>query len=179
MHLLTGMLVRELLVRLGRTEGRKRCPYEVVHATPGRLRLRLRHRAGVDQAAQGLRNVGGVRQVTADSRSGSLLILFDEQSGGVRQRIVAALERLTADQPNEASAALDVDAQPLLRQQAQQWLERADAGLLDLSHGAVDVQTLLGLVAASVGAKTLLLPGRLSRWNGLVLLRWSYGLLRK
>jgi hypothetical protein len=180
MHLLTGLLVRELVLRLGRSKAPVRSSFELVHATPGRLRVRLQNRSALGPMGDVLRQIPGVIDVSSSARTGSLVIRFDEGASGVRKRIVEALNE--AAEPSGAAAehgALTTGSTPLLRAQVQSLLARADARLLATTHGAVDVETLLGLVASSVGAKTLLLPGRLSRWNGLVLLHWGYGLLRK
>jgi hypothetical protein len=68
---------------------------------------------------------------------------------------------------------------PVLRQRLQDLGSQADSFLMQQSRGATDLTTLLGVAAGSWGIETLLVPGTVSRWQGMTLVYWGYNILRR
>jgi hypothetical protein len=182
MHLLTGLMLGEMLLGSKLLGGRgKRPPFELVHALPGRLRVRVACIQGETSAAEALVErlaaLDGVSEVSADARTASVLIRFDD-TPDTREAIVATLEVVsgaTKDAPPPAP-----EGQPRLLTQLGELGRAANAEVLAHTGGLADLETLFAAGCGAYGLKTLLAPGvTLSRWHGMTLLYWSYNILRR
>ncbi len=183
MHLLTGLLVGEMLLgsRLLRGEA-ARPPLELLHVLPGRLRVRLAGLKGDTDLARrlvaALEGVDGVRDASADVRSGNALVSFDD-SRPTRERLIETFRGMAQDPPTEADDAPDEGDAPLLLQQIRKLGRQADRGVMTQSQGVADARTLMALAAGAWGLKSMAYPGAVSRWQGLTLCYWSFNMLKR
>jgi hypothetical protein len=182
MHLITGLVLGELL--LGKRllqRGAGPLPFEMVHALPGRLRVRVavaRDNPAACQALQDLlHELPAVTRASADPRSGSVLVQYRD-SEQARRAVIGALERATAPGEQAPAPQAGPDQPPLLRSRISELSGRANRGLLRQTGGLTDLGTLAAVAAGAWGVKTVLRPGAISRWQGLTLIYWSYNMLR-
>ncbi|PID37827.1 MAG: hypothetical protein CSB49_08510 [Proteobacteria bacterium] len=182
MHLLTGLVLGEMLLGSKLLKGRgKRPPFEIIHTLPGRLRVRVGCLQGdADAAAALVERLGaleGVKEVSADARTASVLIRFDD-TPDTREAIVATLAVASGADREEQPAV--PAGQPTLLTQLGELGRVANAEVLAHSGGLADLETLFAAGCGLYGLKTLLLPGlTLSRWHGMTLMYWSYNIMRR
>lgn len=188
MHLLTGLMLGELLMG-SRMLGKRapEVPFEIVHSLPGRLRVRVAALRGQQASAREvvalLTATPGVNSASANALTGTMLIHFDD-GPEIRAALVEALEGAAASLTTaKAEAAhetsLEAGAPPKILHRVGGFARHANTEVLEHSGGLVDLETLLGAACALWGAKTLLSPGLLARWQGVTLLYWSYNIFRR
>jgi len=158
-------------------------PFEIVHTLPGRLRVRVRRLVGDPafqlRVTQAVGRVAGVQSVRAEPRTGSVVVHFVNQED-TRRQLVEAFENVTHGDRDSGECDVRVGGQARnLRRILADACRRLDARVRSQSSGAVDLEAMVALTAGFWGVKTLLVPGRLSRWHGLTLLYWCYGMLRR
>ena len=181
MHILTGLLLGELLLGAGALRRRAGAPpFVLEHVVPGRVRFRVAAAKGDTALAErimtAVSKAAGVHQVRVDARSGSVVVLFHDTPDS-RREVVAALQEVLP-QPERPAAEAGDDTTPTLRRRIHALGRSVDQAVVAESHGVTDLKTLLGFAASAWGVKTLIAPGAGSRFTGLTLLFWSYNLLK-
>lgn len=137
---------------------------QVVHASPGRLRLRVRREAADDdtlaRTERALVGLTGVRDVRANPLTRSVLVAYDD---GVAEpaQVMAAVERAgltvapTPDQAGEGSGARAALDRTALSQGITDLFGAADTRLADLTGGAADLRTLVPVGFAVMAIRQL------------------------
>lgn len=147
----------------------------VTHHHPGRLRVRSQAFADETSLAErtrdGLAPIVGVRSVTHDPRTGSLLVQYEPReidANGILQRIetLAGVE-VSSETPRRA------------RERAKQIVDavrKLDAAVLQLSNGQLDLRMLVPGSLAALGVYSFLKSShtRIPRWDNLAY--WAYAI---
>ena len=151
----------------------------VVHAVPGRMRLRFAREeaepAAVEQLLARLREQPGVRQARFNSASGSVIVEYDPAT-----ITMAALTRELPVAP-VSPAAIIVSAprvtrsSPAARLITERWWEMND-WVARRSGGGVDLRTLAPLALVLIAIRQLLIQGELEAAPWHALLWYSYNL---
>jgi hypothetical protein len=183
MHMLTGLVLGELLMGAGLFRGKpKRPSFELASALPGRVRVRissLRGDAlGCERVRKQLEGFEHVSEVRCDQRTGSVLVHFQD-SPETRQALIDGFTQLA-----EAASPRSRESQPASMPQLNQQLIELGRGLnarvLQASGGKADLEGLLAAGLLGFGIKTLLFPGTaISRWQGMTLCYWAYNIMRR
>lgn len=128
----------------------------VVHAIPGRVRVRLdrslRSAETMQTLAGLLAQIEGVRQVRVNPSTGSVLLEYDPQQVNLEQLYLAAnAAKVTLVMPGTPNESGPQDMTPLAKR-INSTFGRLDRTVYDFSGGRIDVKTLfpLGLAAAAV-----------------------------
>ena len=140
---------------------------EVRSSLPGRMRLYMpaviQAPEQATQMAQQLESTGVIRQVTAEKRTGSVLILYDESKVQAPVVLGAAMKLMGLDvKAQSAPASKAREGVQLLVRAVNQGIMDATGGLLDAKTLAAGIMTVAALRSkaqkgwAAPGAMTLL-----------------------
>ena len=144
--------------------GRSTLSAELVHASPGRLRLRLREldlaKPAIGRAREQLAAVPGVRDVQLNPLARSFVLLYDAKSSDIAD-LFAAIERSGIHvTPDSSVADRGLLSRPL-DQSIEAFFGGADEKVRAKSEGFVGLRTLLPVGLAALAAREVL-AGRLA-----------------
>lgn len=137
---------------------------QLVHASPGRIRLRVRRAAAagdaLERVEQALAGVAGVREVRTNPLTRSLLVSYDDRATEPEQ-MLAAVERVgvTVDPAAGAVAHGDADKgrtaldRTNLSQVITDVFGAADQRIADLTGGSADLRTLVPISFAVLAVR--------------------------
>lgn len=155
---------------------------EVAHALPGRTRLRVAwlpearrrgERAAAGALGDAIARVPGVRKVTIEAATGSVLCEHDESlSTAALQAAASAAARAHAPEPRAAPRPPRPAGAPraAIARELNALLQAANGRLLALTEGRMDLGTCASLGLFGAGMVNAASDGRLSlpRWSDLV-----------
>lgn len=180
MHIITGIMLMELARRL-RQPGQVLLPQlnvgpiQTAHVLPGRIRFRVPLLREDEEAAelleQRLPTLDGVRAVTVDRVTGSVLVTHDpaETEGYL---ILCAIARLLG---LEDALASTPDPAPL--RHLKDLGAAMNQAVYQHTYGFMDLRSLVPLFCAYYGVRGLLTAGWQSAPGGLTLLWWAWASL--
>ncbi len=179
-HILTGILVSALL---SGKKGRKSRGYQVgaaekqlrvSHALPGRIRLyhdTFAHPQAGRALTGRLQQVQGIREVTVNPVTGSLLIAYDHRVMK-EELLTAAVYQLLGYGDSSASAGPSS-----LHKEVRLMHQAANHALMQKTGGVLDVHTLLAGGFAAVALKEYWKTRTLGTPAPITLLYWAYRML--
>lgn len=148
---------------------------QVLHASPGRVRLRVQREdlesAAMVQAERALTGLTGVQGVRKNPVTRSVLITFDAQAMDFEDLIVAAAEAGVVIEP--AFEAPNVRSSRPIDQVITDFSRRVDERVRQGTGGTLDARTLLPIGLAALAARELMTTG-LSAAPWYVLLWYSF-----
>lgn len=134
----------------------------VVHASPGRLRLRVSREAFEDdalgRAERALTQLSGVRELRKNPLAGSILVSYDSRAVDV-PGMLAVVERagMSVVAPGQApTGSVDRTA---LSELITTSFDRADRGLAKVSGGKTDLRTLVPVTLAALAIRQIATGG--------------------
>ncbi len=149
---------------------------QVVHASPGRLRLKVPHEAlesaAVLRATEALIAMSGIREVSKNPLTGSVLIQFDPNITGLPQMWAAVAGtgiNLSMPQQNGSNGA----TRPIIGEAIMSFFGRADQRLSEMTGGAADLRTVVPIGLVVLAAREVL-AGRLGAAPWYTLLWYAY-----
>lgn len=139
---------------------------EILHRTPGRMRLRIAYLKGDPEACEAVDKIAmdefGLRRIKANPITGSVVVFYDATYPNVEHELMQALPEL--DQllsfiapDNEERNGGDKDAssksaspgqEELLLDKLSVWIDKIDLHIRRFSGGAIDLATLVRLLLA-------------------------------
>jgi len=147
---------------------RMRHPIRTVHLLPGRVRFNAPILVGrsdeAEQVRGSLRRIQGVQSVEVNTRTGSVLILFDNNRLEA-EILFAALIRLLG-----LERELNKTPKSLLRKEGWEALQSLNRAVYDTTHGLIDLYSAAGILAGAAAVNHLVirhisLPGvAVSAW---------------
>jgi len=157
----------------------------IVHAMPGRIRVRLdrasRSPEGVQSLVDAISKVEGVRQVQANPVSGSILVHYDPEVLGIEGLYLAArAANLNVVQPQEAARPGWSVEPSLVAQSINSAFGRLDTTIADITGGKIDAKTIAPLGLVGLALRQIVVSGaslRNAPWY--VLLWYSFGLFTR
>ena len=179
MQLLTNLLLTVLVKRVAgkpvRPENeslspllRMKHPIRTSHLMPGRVRFHtpvlIDRATDAKRVGDAVSRIQGVHEVGTDARTGSVLILFEEDRLSA-EILFAALIRLL-----DLEKELNKPPVSLLRREGKHALHSLDRALYDTTQGLLDLWSLAGILAGAAAVNKfvlsqLSLPGLLiSAW---------------
>ncbi len=145
---------------------------EVVHELPGRLRLRCPSLLGApDDAARlskELPRLPGVSAVAADPRTGTVLVVYEQERIDVHT-VQAGVLKLLGLEPRIARPAPS-----LLTKQTDDLVDALNSAILDLSRGVADLDFLIPTVLMTAATVHLARRSSASLPAGITLLWWAF-----
>jgi hypothetical protein len=149
---------------------------QVVHTSPGRLRLRVPRAAlengALGRAAQALTDVAGVQQVRPNTLASSLVVQYDDGVVDTAALLdVLADAGLSVGASSPAPAAVD-DGSRVARS-IESLLGTADVRVARLTSGTADLRTLVPLGLGALALREVL-AGRLGMAPWYTLAWWAF-----
>lgn len=155
----------------------------VIHRSPGRLRLKVAAlRANPEMAeriAERLSTLPGVIEVRATPATRSVLVLHEEERFSEEQLAAAAREAELFEL--SPVAPVDTTQEPARPRGATIWAawESANRGLRHLSHGLLDLRTLIPLALVLWAFRQILTERPLVRTPWYTLLWYAFGIFTR
>ncbi len=147
-------------------------PIDTVSNLPGRVRFRSKavegnetHRATLSHT---LPRIEGVRSVEVNTRSGSVLILYNPETVTPDVLFVALLKLLDLEE------AFLNPPRPLLARELREIGTSVNRAVYDLTGGVADLKTLVMVSFLVIGAYRFRQQGFASVPNALTLMWWAY-----
>lgn len=155
----------------------------MVHSIPGRIRFRLdsqlRAADSMKELVTALSQVPGIKQVQCNPKTGSLLVLYEPDTFGIEDLMMAAqAANVVVTLPDAEIAAASSGAEiSRLAASINRSAERADRALSAITRGAADLKTLVPIGLAAVALRQIASSGvRLTSVPWYVLLWYSWGI---
>ncbi len=149
---------------------------QLVHASPGRLRLRVRQEdlgsPTLRHAEQSLAALPGVRTVQLNPLARSVVLLYDESATDSSELIAAMGRSDIRVTPESERSSGGLGSRPL-KDSIESAISYADNQVHEKSGGFVDLRTLVPIGLAAFAVRELL-AGRLAAAPWYVLLWYSY-----
>ncbi len=151
--------------------------YQVVHASPGRLRLRVPRAAlengALREAERALSGLGGVQQVRANPLASSLVVLYDRaavDADAVLAALARAGLRLAESSPVEVTF---LEGGSALGRSVQDFFGGFDERVARLTGGTADLRTLVPLGLAALAVREIM-AGRVAAAPWYTLAWWAF-----
>ncbi len=180
MHLVIGAVASALLARRQSARGTAGSAgalnfwgvLEVAHELPGRLRLRCPSLLGSADDAARLTNelprLPGVREVSADPRTGSILIAYEAGRIDVHTVQAGVLKLLGLE------SRIERPAPSLLTRQTDELIDALNRALLDVTRGAADLDFLVPTLLMTAATLHLARKTSASLPAGITLFWWAF-----
>ncbi|RQD69499.1 MAG: hypothetical protein D5S00_07170 [Tindallia sp. MSAO_Bac2] len=180
MHIIAGILLSSLFTKSKKQKSRSYTlgiaekQLQISHAIPGRIRLyhsKFAHPQSGKVLTERLQQVQGIRHVSVNQTTGSLLIAYDNRV--MKEEILtAAIYQLLGY--GDLSAAQD---SAKISQEVRLMHRAANHALMQKTNGAVDVPTLLAGGFTAVAIKEYWKKGTLGTPAPITLLYWAYRMM--
>lgn len=143
--------------------------FDVAHSVPGRIRLRIpkmKNRPAVSRSICRMASkLDGVTSAEPNSTTGSMVIHYNPRAPHSAERLKSTLERLNEliemavpeyEEAEKIGRILMPDASQVVERvpgvkRMERLMEKSDEEILKVSHGAVDLATILPLLLAGGG----------------------------
>jgi len=135
---------------------------EILHASPGRIRLRIPKQYLDDptflQAEQALTKLPGVSMVRKNPLTGSVVISFEPETVGFEDIFEVATAAGIIIEPSLGGQRADAEIRPLDQMITAFW-QSVDDRIREGTRGSLDARTLLPIGLAALAVRELLATG--------------------
>ena len=153
---------------------------EVVHLSPGRLRLRVRREAlenaALQEAERALAELPAVHEVRKNPAARSVLVRYDDEAADLADLLAAVTGAGVLVAPIDGTDA--TRARTSLGDAIAAIGRRADQRVAELSNGAADLRTLVPIGLAALAARQIM-AGQFGAVPGYVLLWYAFDAFNK